>query len=108
MLRQYTAASLHRSDPEPDIISTEVCTRPTGDDTALRYDTPSAQITSVEYGEELIEVGREGVDGLMGSGNGFGQDLTAGQVLALAESLDIEEIDWMNLVMGDIGAPLDR
>ncbi|KAF3009976.1 hypothetical protein E8E13_011301 [Curvularia kusanoi] len=38
-------------------------------------------------------------------GIGFGQDLTADQVIFLAESMDIEEIDWTNLVMSDVEGP---
>lgn len=36
-------------------------------------------------------------------GSGFGEDLTAEQILTLAESLDVEETDWLSSVMYDQG-----
>ena len=45
--------------------------------------------------------------GFSDEGSGFGDDLTAEQILAVAESMDIESTDWLSFDIFDNNLPLE-
>lgn len=107
MLEEPTATALYQgqNDRRSGIESTGIASRVSQAAATLEQGVSAKGTTSVEDSpghviglqEPFMEPSHDGI--------GFGQDLTADQVLFLAESMDIEEIDWMNLVMSDVEGP---
>lgn len=100
MLAEY-ATSQER--PPPDQLSQQ---QPTQFNTNICQNSPGVPGNSSNANP--IFASPNGVyPGFSDEGSGFGDDLTAEQILAVAESMDIESTDWLSFDIFDNNLPLE-
>lgn len=100
MLAEY-ATSQER--PPPDQLSQQ---QPTQFNTNICQNSPGVPGNSSNANP--IFASPNGVyPGFSDEGSGFGDDLTAEQILAVAESMDIESTDWLSFDIFDNNQPLE-
>ena len=100
MLAEY-ATSQER--PPPDQLSQQ---QPTQFNTNICQNSPGVPGNSSNANP--VFASPNGVyPGFSDEGSGFGDDLTAEQILAVAESMDIESTDWLSFDIFDNNQPLE-
>ena len=101
MLAEY-ATSQER--PPPDQVSQQ---QPTQLNTNIAQNSPPGVPGSSSNANPIFASPNGVYPSFSDEGSGFGDDLTAEQILAVAESMDIESTDWLSFDIFDNNLPLE-